>query len=78
MKSYDYFFTALYNMEKLYQYPEPYEDIVIITGLVGLYKLCFDTFLQIMKKILKLHGNEISKAISKTQSLKTVYQTRLD
>ena len=40
MRKYENFCQALENMKEIYKYHEPY-DTVILTGLVGLYEICF-------------------------------------
>ena len=37
MKKYENFCSALTNMKDIYQYKEPYDNVVL-TGLVGLYE----------------------------------------
>ncbi len=41
MKKYDNFGAALDNLKEIYKYEEPY-DTVTLTGLVGLYGICFE------------------------------------
>lgn len=41
MKKFDNFCMALKNLADIYSYEEPYSN-VIITGLVGLYEICFE------------------------------------
>lgn len=60
MKEYNYFCSAFSNMKQLYKYNEPYSDIVVLTGLVGLYKICFEQSWKMMKEILSMHGYEAS------------------
>lgn len=75
MQEYDHFCSAFSNMKQLYKYAEPYSDIVILTGMVGLYKLCFEQSWKMMKKVLSMHGYEASAAGSPKMILKTAYQT---
>lgn len=42
MRKYENFCNALSNMKDIYNYEEPYDNVVI-TGLVGLYKISFGT-----------------------------------
>lgn len=60
MKEYNHFCSAFSNMKQLYKYNEPYSDIVVLTGLVGLYKICFEQSWKMMKEILSMHGYEAS------------------
>lgn len=41
MKKYDNFCSALSNLEDIYHYDEPYDNVVL-TGLVALYEICFE------------------------------------
>ena len=41
MRKYENFCNALSNMKDIYNYEEPYDNVVI-TGLVGLYEICFE------------------------------------
>lgn len=58
MKKYDNFCSALSNMKQIYKYTEPYDDTVILTGLVGLYEICFEQSWKMMKEVLSMHGYE--------------------
>ena len=57
MKKYDNFCSALQNLKDIYQYEEPYDNVVM-TGLVGLYEICFEQSWKIMKELLESHGYE--------------------
>lgn len=74
MKKYDNFCSALSNMKQIYKYTEPYDDTVILTGLVGLYEICFEQSWKMMKEILSMHGYEASATGSPKMILKTAYQ----
>lgn len=52
MKKYENFCQALANMKEIYNYKEPY-DTVILTGLVGLYELCFEQSWKMVSEIDK-------------------------
>lgn len=41
MKKYENFCSSLENMKEIYNYTEPYDNVVL-TGLVGLYEICFE------------------------------------
>ena len=73
MKKYDNFCAALTNMKEIYNYEEPY-DTVVLTGLVGLYEICFEQSWKMMKEILGVHGYEESATGSPKTILKTAYQ----
>lgn len=52
MRKYENFCNALSNMKDIYNYEEPYDNVVI-TGLVGLYEICFEQSWKMMKEILR-------------------------
>ena len=72
MKKYDNFCAALDNLKEIYKYEEPY-DIVTLTGLVGLYEICFEQSWKLMKAVLAEHGYEASGTGSPKTILKTAY-----
>ena len=73
MKKYENFCSALANMKEIYKYQEPY-DTVILTGLVGLYEVCFEQSWKMMKEILEEHGYEQSATGSPKLILKTAFK----
>ena len=73
MKKYENFCLTLNNLEDVYRYQEPY-DIVILTGLVALYKICFEQSWKAIKEILQDQGYAESQTGSPRQILKTAYQ----
>ena len=73
MKKYENFCAALSNMKDIYNYKEPYDN-VILTGLVGLYELCFEQSWKMMKDVLESHGYEEGAAGSPKMILKTAYK----
>ncbi len=73
MKKYENFESALKNLEDIHKYKEPYENVVL-TGLVALYKICFEQSWKAMKEILEANGYDESKTGSPRQVLKTVYK----
>ena len=50
------------------------DDTVILTGLVGLYEICFEQSWKMMKEILSMHGYEASATGSPKIILKTAYR----
>lgn len=48
MKKYENFCQALINMKDIYNYEEPYDNVVL-TGLVGLYEITFEQSWKMMK-----------------------------
>lgn len=72
MKKYDNFCAALDNLKDIYQYEEPYDNVVL-TGLVGLYEICFEQSWKMMKEVLGDFGYEESATGSPKTILKTAY-----
>lgn len=73
MKKYDNFCSALVNMKEIYNYMPPYDNVVL-TGLVGLYEICFEQSWKMMKEILENHGFEEGATGSPKIILKTAYK----
>ncbi|MDO4167453.1 MAG: HI0074 family nucleotidyltransferase substrate-binding subunit [Eubacteriales bacterium] len=73
MKKYENFVSALRNLEAVYQYEPPYDN-VILTGLVGLYEVCFEQSWKAMKETLEKNGFAESQTGSPRQIVKTAYQ----
>lgn len=57
MKKFENFCDALENLKEIYDYEEPYGN-VILTGLVGLYEICFEQSWKAMKEALYACGIE--------------------
>lgn len=73
MKKYENFCAALENLKDIFEYDEPYDNVVL-TGLVGLYEICFEQSWKAMKEVLGNHGYEESATGSPKLILKTAYQ----
>ena len=73
MKKFDNFCSALNNLKDIYNYEEPYENVVL-TGLVALYEICFEQSWKAMKEILEHDGVSESQTGSPRQILKLAYQ----
>ncbi len=73
MKKYDNFCRALTNLADIYRYDEPYDNVVM-TGLVGLFELCFELSWKAVKEVLAQQGFPESQTGSPRQILKTAYQ----
>ena len=73
MRKYENFCNALSNMKDIYNYEEPYDNVVI-TGLVGLYEICFEQSWKMMKEILEIHGYEEGATGSPKIILRTAYR----
>ena len=73
MKKFENFQAALKNLKDIYSYQEPYGNVVI-TGIVGLYEICFEQSLKAMKEILETHGYAEGATGSPRMILKTAYK----
>ena len=73
MRKYENFCNAFDNLKDIYKYSEPYDN-VILTGLVGLYEICFDQSWKMIKEVLQMHGFRESAAGSPKTILKTAYE----
>ena len=73
MKKFENYCKALTNLKDIFDYEEPYDN-VIITGLVGLYEVCFEQSWKAMKEILEYNGVSEKKTGSPRQILKEAYQ----
>ena len=73
MKKYENFCASLKNMKEIYDYDEPY-NTVVLTGLVGLYEICFEQSWKMMKEILEIHGYEEGATGSHKIILRTAYR----
>ena len=73
MKKYENFCASLKNMKEIYDYDEPY-NTVVLTGLVGLYEICFEQSWKMMKEILEIHGYEVGATGSPKIILRTAYR----
>ena len=73
MKKYENFCKALENLREIYNYDEPYSTVVM-TGLVGLFEICFEQSWKAMKEILEAQGYPESQTGSPRQILKTAFQ----
>ena len=72
MKKYDNFVSSLKNLKLIRDYNEPY-DTVTLTGLVGLYEICFEQAWKAMKEVLEDHGYSEGMTGSPKQILKTAF-----
>jgi len=76
MKKFENYCSALENLKEIYNYKEPY-GTVELTGLVGLYEICFEQAWKAMKEILYLNGFQEAQTGSPRQILKTAFQANL-
>lgn len=74
MKKFDNFKAALENLKDIYVYKEPYGNVEI-TGMVGLYEICFEQAWKAMKEILENSGYSEAATGSPRAILKTAYRS---
>ena len=73
MKKYENFCAAFENLKAVFEHDEPY-DIVTLTGLVGLYEICFEQAWKLMKELLENAGYEEGATGSPKTVLKTAFK----
>lgn len=73
MKKFENFQAALKNLKDIYSYQEPYGNVVI-TGMVGLFEICFEQSWKAMKEILETYGYAEGATGSPRMILKTAYK----
>lgn len=76
MKKYENFCRALQNLLEIYDYEEPYSN-VILTGLVGLYEICFEQSWKAMKEALYVSGIEMAATGSPKAIIKEAYSNAM-
>lgn len=76
MKKFDNFCKALDNLEDIYKYEEPYDNVVL-TGLVALYEICFEQSWKAVKKVLSENGIEEAATGSPRSIIKLAYSVNL-
>lgn len=74
MKKYENFCRALENLQDIYQYAEPYNN-VILSGLVALYEICFEQAWKAMKEIMISEGIRDAETGSPKMIIKSAYET---
>lgn len=67
------FDIALNNLQEIYNYKEPYDNVVMI-GMVKLYEICFEQSWKAIKELLDENGTPEGKTGSPKLILKTAYQ----
>lgn len=73
MKKFLDFCQALNNLKDIYEYEEPFTNVVL-TGLVALYGICFEQAWKAMKEVLEENGFAEGQTGSPRQILKTAYR----
>lgn len=76
MRKYENFCAALDNLMDIGHYHEPYDNVTM-TGLVGLYEICFEQAWKMMKEILEQHGYEGAATGSPKRIIKTAFQASM-
>ena len=76
MKKYDNFCSALVNLKDIYNYNEPYGNVEM-TGMVGLFEVCFEQAWKAMKEILENCGYDSAQTGSPKHIIKTAYQANM-
>lgn len=73
MKKYENFCKALENLQDIYQYDEPYNN-VILSGLVALYEICFEQAWKAMKEVMVSEGVREAETGSPKMIVKSAYE----
>lgn len=73
MKKYENFCNAYNNLKDIYDYEEPFGNVEI-TGLVGLFEVCFEQSWKAMKELLEQSGYDSAQTGSPRHIIKTAYQ----
>lgn len=73
MKKYENFLKAFKNLKDIYNYEPPYGNVEL-TGLVGLFEVCFEQAWKAMKEILEKSGYSEGQTGSPKLILKTAFQ----
>lgn len=73
MKKYENFCASLANLKDIYDYEEPYSNIVL-TGMVALYEICFEQSWKAIRELMEKSGAAVARTGSPKQILKTAYE----
>ena len=76
MKKFENFCKAADNLEDIYKYKEPYDNVVL-TGLVGLYEICFEQSWKAVKEVLYDNGIKEAATGSPRSIIKLAYSSDL-
>ncbi len=76
MRKFENFCKALENLKDIFHYEEPYGNVEM-TGMVGLFEVCFEQAWKAMKEILEGAGYSESQTGSPRQILKTAFAAGL-
>ncbi|MFI3212951.1 MAG: HI0074 family nucleotidyltransferase substrate-binding subunit [Eubacteriales bacterium] len=73
MKKLDNFKKSYKNLQDIYEYEEPYSNIVL-TGMVALYEICFEQGWKAMKERLEYDGFDTAKTGAPRMIIKLAYK----
>ena len=73
MKKYENFKAALSNLKDIFDYQEPYKNVEM-TGMVGLYEICFEQSWKAMKELLENAGYSEGATGSPRGIIKAAYK----
>ena len=73
MKKYENFKAALNNLKDIFDYQEPYKNVEM-TGMVGLYEICFEQSWKAMKELLENAGYSEGATGSPRGIIKAAYK----
>lgn len=76
MKKLENFRKSVRNLSEIYKYSKPY-DIVDMTGMVGLFQICFELSWKTMKEYLTEAGFPAAATGSPRTIIKTAYEAGL-
>lgn len=76
MKKYENFCNAYNNLKDIYDYEEPFGNVEL-TGLVGLFEVCFEQSWKAMKELLEQSGYDSAQTGSPRHIIKTAYQATM-
>lgn len=76
MKKYENFCNAFNNLKDIYDYEEPFGNVEL-TGLVGLFEVCFEQSWKAMKELLEQSGYDSAQTGSPRHIIKTAYQAAM-
>lgn len=76
MKKYENFCNALENLKEIYDFEPPYSN-VILTGLIGLYEICFEQSWKAMKELLFSSGVDTAATGSPKGIIKEAFSNNM-
>lgn len=76
MKKFDNFCNALCNLKDIYNYDAPFGNVEL-TGMVGLFEVCFEQAWKAMKEFLEFNGYDSAQTGSPRHIIKTAYQAKM-